>query len=133
VTSERSRLLHRSLGFRLFALILVPVIFASGLLVDRLNRGFAQTKRVQQLDMLTRETLTSGRLQALLDLERSSVLGIVRGRALPGGLDGLKGLLGIDRLRHPAANLPTSSTNETIWLPATPRPTETTSAESTAR
>jgi diguanylate cyclase (GGDEF)-like protein len=96
VTSEPSRLLRRSLGFRLFALILVPIIFASGLLLDRLNRGFEQTKRVQQLDMLTRETLASGRLQALLDLERSSVIGIVRGRALPGGIDGLKALLGID-------------------------------------
>jgi diguanylate cyclase (GGDEF)-like protein len=96
VMREPNRLLRRSLGFRLFALILVPMIFAAGLLIDRLNRGFAQTKRVQQLDMLTRETLASGRLQALLDLERSSVLGIVRGRALPGGLDSLANLIGID-------------------------------------
>jgi diguanylate cyclase (GGDEF)-like protein len=93
---ERRRLPRRSLGFRLFALILVPVVFGSGLLIDRLNQGFAQTKRVQQLDLLTRETLTSGRLRALFDLERSSAIGIVRGRALPNGLNGLNQLLGID-------------------------------------
>jgi diguanylate cyclase (GGDEF)-like protein len=94
--SERRRLPRRSLGFRLFALILVPVVFGSGLLLDRLNQGFAQTKRVQQLNLLTRETLTSGRLQALFDLERSSAIGIVRARLLPTGLTGLNQLLGID-------------------------------------
>jgi diguanylate cyclase (GGDEF)-like protein len=93
---ERRRLPRRSLGFRLFALILVPVVFGSGLLLDRLNQGFAQTKRVQQLDLLTRETLTSGRLRALFDLERSSAIGIVRARLLPTGLTGLNQLLGID-------------------------------------
>ena len=96
MTSLRHRLPRRSLGFRLIALILVPVIFAAVLVAERLQNGIAKTNRVQQLESITAETLAIGRLQALLDLERSSVLGVVQGRTLPMGLAGLKELLGID-------------------------------------
>ena len=92
----RLRIPQRSLGFRLIAIALLPTLFAGVLVAQHLREGYAQVARVGLLEGLSQESLAGGRLQALLEVERGSVLGTSRANALPMGLAGLTELLGID-------------------------------------
>lgn len=96
----RLRIPQRSLGFRLIAIALLPTLFAGVLVAQHLREGYAQVARVGLLEGLSQESLAGGRLQALLEVERGSVLGTSRANALPIGLAGLTELLGIGGMQR---------------------------------
>jgi diguanylate cyclase (GGDEF)-like protein len=67
----------RSIGFRIFALVIVPMVVVGGLVAERIDSASRRIDIARRLDTLTARAAEAGRLQAVLSIDRAATQGIV--------------------------------------------------------